>query len=156
MSSNGSISALAGQVESLQRLIEDDEREHEELSAKLDAVNDRLRRLKRAVAALTSEPAAPPPERKRPRDEVPREKVERVFAAYVECDRPIPPSRIAQELDGVSPESARKAVEALRQEGRLRLVGKTRGGGRAFTVVKQPTPEPAAWTPGEAMSNGRD
>jgi hypothetical protein len=133
---------LSDEADSLRKLVEREERVHEELLVHVNACADRLRRLRRALAALTDEPAKTRPARNG-RDTngwtISPEKVERVFAAFAQADTPQTPTQLARSVEGLSPESARRAFIVLREQGRIRLVGKTRGGGRTYKVI--PTEE---------------
>src|SRR5262245_1814476 len=131
-----SLRSMADEADSLRGLVEREERVREELTVHMDACHDRLRRLKRALTALTDEPA--PVKKKDGNDwSVSARKVEEVYAAFVRVDVPISASKLAERTEGLSSESVRRAIEVLRKDGRLRLVGKTAGGGRSFAVIKE-------------------
>jgi len=128
--------SMAAEADSLRGLIEREERVRAELQVHADACADRMRRLKRALSALTDEPT--PPKKKDGNDwSVSAKKVEEVYAAFLAVDVPISPGALADRTEGLSAESVRRAVEVLRRDGRLRLVGKTAGGGRSFAVIKE-------------------
>lgn len=149
---------LAEQGDSMRALIEREERVLEQLRVHSDACTDRLRRLRRATAALSDEPTAKtstPPAKGKPRWDnwdVSSQKVDQVMAAFVEAGEPRTPTQLARGIPNLSHISVRKAIEILRGQGRLRLVSKTRGGGRLYAVIETPPDAPAiapgAWTPG--------
>ena len=121
----------------LRGLLSEQERVQRGLRDQLAAVDEEARKLRRALAALTGEQATKP-RGDRPRPSVPPDKVERVLQAMRELDRPLAPTQIARELDGISPEVARLAIDQLRADGLVRLVGKLRGGGRSYQVITAP------------------
>jgi hypothetical protein len=125
-------------TEPLRKLLEATEQEHEQLSAQLAVTNDRLRRLRRAIDALTGpdrKAPAPPASKTSGGQRVSPEHVERVYEAFAAHGEPIAPTALAKITPGLYMAMMGPAVNVLRQQGRLRLVGKTKGGGRAYTIV---------------------
>lgn len=146
---NGTPPAISGVTEQLQALIDEAERKQAKLRRELEDVTEELRPLKRALATLTGEPSTrpasekPPPKHKDRNDwQVSPQKVEQVLAAMVTVDGPVSPTQLAREVEGLSPQGAGKAIDVLRQQGRVRLVGKTRGGGRLYAVIEPPAEQP--------------
>lgn len=136
-------SQLGAQVQSLRDLLDREERTNERIRADLTASDEILRRLRKAVAALTDEA---PQRRKRESEASPsagprEETVGRVWAVFAEAREPMTPTQVARAA-GSTPATVQTCVKILRAEGRLRLVGKTRGGGRAYAAVVGPEPEP--------------
>lgn len=128
---------MTDEADSLRKLIEREERVREELRIHTNACADRLRRLNRALAALTGQPAAAPTKKDAKEWSVSPAKIEEVFAAFSASDEPISSHRLAVSVDGLSNASVFKAIPILREQGRLRLVGKARGGGRLYAAVAQ-------------------
>lgn len=136
---NGASSEFAaGAAESLRALIDREEAQQEGLRTQLEASNDRLRRLKRALSALVDDPPARKQSRPKlsggPPNVNPR-KAEQVFEVMRAVGEPMTPTQIARDTEGLSIATAGRAIDALREEGRVRLVGRTRGGGRLYAVI---------------------
>lgn len=128
--------SMDGQIASIRELVEREERVREALRIHTSACEDRLRRLKRALNALVDEPVSQA--RPKPKEwNISPEKVEQIYRLFVEAGEPRTPSQLAGPVSGLSNESVAKALVVLRQDGRMRLVGKTRGGGRLYAVVPQ-------------------
>jgi hypothetical protein len=133
-----SSSQFAAQAEeSLRELLQREEDAQAYLRTQLEAGADRIRRLRKALQALTDEPTTTRPGR--PIRTVGDAKVEEIFRAF-ETIGPTTATQISREIH-CAPDTAALAIERLRNEGRLRLVGKTRGGGRLFRVVERPAGE---------------
>lgn len=131
---------LSDEADTLRKLVEREERMHEELIVHVNACADRLRRLRRALAALTDEPAKTKPKRSGTNEwTISPKKVEEVFAAFAQAGTPQTPTQLSGATPGLSSESVQRAIPILRDQGRLRLLGKTRGGGRTYAVM--PTEE---------------
>lgn len=69
-------------------------------------------------------------------------KVEEVFRHFVELREQDPDARIsagylAEHTPGLSPESARRALYVLRERERIRISGKTRGGGVSWDLMPE-------------------
>lgn len=143
---NGTTPSFAEGAEvQLQALLDEEERELVDLRARVEEVNDRVRRLKRALAALTDQPKAKAPKR-HPQEsgQVKRAKIDQTLRAFRVLDGgPATASEIARATPNLSPQMARRTIMALRDEGRVRLVGKTRGGGRSYKLVDPVQIEPA-------------
>lgn len=153
---NGAAPDLEQFAESLRQRLELEESQQAALRTRLDESNERVKRLRRSIAALIDEPPTPKEttttkstgERKPLRDET----VERVFAAWVAHGEDATPTQVARVTEGLSTETALRAVPILREQGRLRLIGKARGGGRRYRLIAQPEVAPGVassmWTPG--------
>jgi hypothetical protein len=127
------------------------EAELAEAEAELEAMDERRDELKahvsqarRAVIALRSvdeDPAPKPVKPAKPKGKkdwsVSAARMLDVLQRMIEVGEPISPTQLSHRVDGLSPETARKAMEALRDEGRVRFVKKIRGGGSQY----EPMPE---------------
>lgn len=60
---------------------------------------------------------------------------EKFCALVMSTGKPTTPTMLAHANPGLSPESSRRALDRLRGEERVRLAGKTRGGGRLFDLM---------------------
>lgn len=139
----------AEQVEAqLRGLIAHERVERLELERKLTDVRERERRYERALAAMQPAPPAKSPAKSSARRgdgswNISQEKIEEVYRRFVELREQHPnealsPGRIARLTPGLSPETARRALYELRDQERLRISGKVRGGGTKWDLMPEP------------------
>jgi hypothetical protein len=114
--------------------------ERERVEAQLSALVLREHKIKALLEITRAEDLAaviePPKKQKKPKDDwVPRQVViDEIYAALVKCGEPMTVNGLARIVLH-SPDSTRRAMEALRSVDRVRIAGKSRGGGRLYMVM---------------------
>lgn len=141
---------LAAQAQSLQELLTDEDAVQARLREALDESRARQHALQRAVAALTPKSRdddAPtrgrPPGKTKTRDSnawhVSAAKTDQVMQALVAYGEPVTGTRLA-EGTSISPEAVRRSLTVLRDSGRVRLAGRSRGGGKLYAPMPEELP----------------
>jgi len=126
------------------------EAELEELDERRDELKAHVQQARRAVIALRSVEEEPTPkEPAKPKStkkawSVSAARMEDVLQRMIDVGGPISPTQLAHRVEGLSPETSRKAMEALRAEGRVRFVRKIRGGGSEYEPMPEEYPDAAA------------
>lgn len=130
MEGNAGPSLFATTVEGLQKFIEDQRRREDELRREIFLLQEKTRKAKRAIDVLTDRKIneAKPKARKRSsRDAwVPSQlKIDAVLGALSEAPQTVP---MIAKLAGVSGETARRSLQHLRTQERVRMAGIVKAG----------------------------
>ena len=126
---------LERHAQELRGMLEREAHELERLKAKLDEVRKRHARVQRAIDVLSGETSQAKAARTRMRTprsndwHVSAEKIEQVWQHVRGRTQPFSVNGLAAELDGISNESTRKAMNVLRERELVRVTGAARGGG---------------------------
>ena len=127
----------------IRELLAREEAEIRGLRAKIDEAQARRQKLQRAVDALVAEPRLKQKKPSKPKDSndwrISNKMVENVWAVVQHITEP-QSAREISELAGVSIESARRAIEKLRQVGEVRMVGIEKVGNNQPTKKYMPMP----------------
>lgn len=105
---------------------------------------EREKRLAKAIAALKGEPLGSggkqndlaKREKTQPNWTVSEAKIEKVLAGLREYG-PCTAAHLSREIEKLSPETARRALETLRERELARIAGKTRGGGTQYALMPE-------------------
>lgn len=137
---------LAQQTASLRELLHDEDAVQERLRTALDESKVRQHGLQRAINALDPQPKETTkrgPGRSSTREHdgnewsVSERKVEQVMSVLVARGEPVTGNGLANGVEGLSVESVRRAFIVLREQGRIRLAGRSRGGGKLYAPMPE-------------------
>lgn len=130
----------------LHALVDRARAEREDHETKAAAARAQERRYERALAALEDEPKGKPgpkPKKSGSNDwSISEQKVESVYQRFVVLraespDVPITAGYLADNTPKLSPETARRALNELRAQERVRISGTTRGGGKKWDLMPE-------------------
>lgn len=133
-------------IAELRSLLAHERAERLEAEAKAAAARERERRYERALTTLEgpkeTSPAKSPYRGYKPQPgewHVSDEKVEQVWRRFLvvreEVGEPLSPGHLAKMSSRLSAETARRALNTLREREQVRLVGTGRGGGKLYDVM---------------------
>lgn len=130
---------LLDHASGLRAMLDRESAEVERLKALLDDARKRQGRVQKAIDVLTGESSKPKPAAvaasKSSEWHISDVKLDQIWAEIREREGTFTRTEIAAELDGVSPESVRRAFERLRGGELIRITGKARGGGDNYAVM---------------------
>lgn len=135
---------MRAEADSLRDLLDDERREITRLQAVVDQHRDREKRLVRAIAQLTGATASTnttPAKPKRANEwSVSEEKIAEVLQLIRDAGEPVTANALGR-LPGTSTQSAKKAIDVLRERELIRFAGVVRGGGKTYLPMPS-TSEP--------------
>jgi hypothetical protein len=135
---------MARQCNDLRRLLESEQAIANRVQTVLDQCEQRAKRIRRALAALEDD--APKPQAAKVKGkgkgnwEISPEKVEEVYASIVDAIKgnggePVTMTTAREAKGHTGSETYAKAVAKLRDDERLRVAGRTRGGGTLLALM---------------------
>lgn len=130
-------------ISQLRALVAQEETNREEAERIVNESRLRQRRYERALSTLEGPSPKPAPKRDKNDWTISAEKVESVYRRFVEVreqypDKQVTASLLSSQTPGLSPETARRALLELREQERVRVAGKVRGGGTHFDLMPEP------------------
>lgn len=136
---------LDAEVSDLQEILDDELSARAQLQALFEKSKTREKRLRRAIAALSGESAQHTTQQDKATRQagmtwhVSDEAVERVWAGFMKLydqkGEPVTQTMVSDSMEGIGPDTVRKSLERLRSTERVRLAGKTRGGGKLWAPM---------------------
>ena len=132
---------IADQATSLQALLEQEQEEAKALRGQLEAVDDRVRRISRAIAVL-QHPTKRRDRKAEPAMQRPTQKVlDQVLALMEAAQGPVTVPQLIENMD-VTSDTCSRAMRTLRAEGKVRLAGRSPQMGRPNIWALMPVAEP--------------